>query len=124
MPQTLADIPAYQSLLRRIERLESRTTQTGAVASTASQKRFRIAATQTAILLGAGASTSVSVVWSTPMPTDTYKVDVAVSALLGQPVSNIQVTSQTAAGCTVSFTVPALLALGTAVTLLAVSSPN
>lgn len=81
-----------------------------------SEKRFRIGAFQTSALL---TNVSGSVTWSSPMPSDSYKVDAACPSLSSMPAYNI--TNQTASGCTITFTSPSLLAIGTIVIVLGVS---
>jgi hypothetical protein len=124
MENNLGASPTYQALERRVRDLEMRVGKVSGVAFAQQEKRYRLAASNTALLVGAGSTATVSVSWTAPFASADYKVDVAVAALLGQPVTNIAVTNRTTDGCTVSFTVPALLALGTAVTVLAISAPS
>lgn len=120
----LGTLAEWSALVRRIETLEARLNKSAAMSHTALYKRIRIGSSQTLALVGAGSTATVTVTWSTPMPADTYTVDVTVSALAGAPVSNIQTPSMNAAGCTVTFVVPSLIALGTTVIVQAVSAPN
>lgn len=84
--------------------------------SVQSAKRFRIGAFQTIALLS---NVTGTVKWSTPMPSADYKVDAACPALANMPAYTV--TNQTAEGCTVTFTSPSLLAVGTIVIVLGVS---
>ncbi len=115
--------PAWIALQERVTALERRLNVTSGQAYAAQDRRFRLASSQLAVLVGAGQMTSVTVTFSDPMPSTDYQVDVSVSALLGQPVAEISASGKTVNGCTVFFRVPALLALGSAVTVLAVSGP-
>ena len=126
MPQpwhnrVLTTDPAWLALVNRVSLLEGRLS---AQAFTMSAKRFRLGSFALVAAVGAGSSASGSVTWTSPMTTDDYKVDVTVSALAGAPVGNISVSAQTVNGCTVTFTVPSLVALGATVVVLAISAPN
>lgn len=116
------EINELASRLRRLSRRVTVTSQVAASADTMAQesaKRFRIGAFQTP-LVSLGGTVSGSVKWSSPMPSDTYKVDATCPAM-GNTVWSYTITNQTAAGCTVNFTAPVLLSLGTIVIVLAVS---
>ncbi len=117
---------SLSGLRKELERLRSRMawmrmqlaeTNTIAVAANTQQpKRFRVAAFQTTALL---TNVSGTVSWSTPLPSDSYKVDAACPALATMP--NYTITNQTATGCTITFTSPVLLAVGTTVIVIAVA---
>jgi hypothetical protein len=98
----------YEALQARLSRIERRLGITSKVATTGitlAAKRFRVAVK----VLGkvkAGDSVALDVVWSAPMPSDVYNVDVACSALRGIP--SVAVSAQTAEGCTISFTAPSV----------------
>lgn len=111
-------------LQREIERLKSqikaiRTKQaTTSTMVTEQAKRFRVGIFVTPLTI-LGGQVQGSVVWSTPMPSESYKVDAACSAMSTMP--SYTITNQTQTGCTVTFTAPLLLAAGTVVIVLAVS---
>lgn len=122
----LEDNPAFRVLQAQLDQVRRKmglisTGQTKLAAvvndqATAADKRFRIAVKTIGLSL-VGAVT-VEFVWSSPLPSATYKVDVNCSALMGMPT--VTVVSQTATGCTVSF-VPGLLATNAVVIALAVA---
>jgi hypothetical protein len=122
-PGALASNPDFIALRNEVRMLRSRV-DTSVSASTrtmtSSPKRFRIGIF-TVPLTVAGAVASGTVKWSTPMPTKTYAVDAACSAFPNQPLVPA-ISQQAEDGCTVSFTTPVLLAAGTIVVVLAVSS--
>lgn len=110
-----------ENLQAQIRQLQVKTTRTVALVNgvpVAAAKRFRIA-TKTLGLTLAGVTVTFDVVWSSPMPTAVYNVDVACSALLGMPT--VTISAQTTAGCTVSFVTP-LIATNAVVIVLGVSA--
>lgn len=116
------DLAPILARLSALENMVKRTTGVAAVANagvTQAAKRFRIGMFSTP-LVTLGGAVSGSVLWSSPMPSASYNVDAACAAM-----GNIQWTfttsNQTAAGVTVNFSAPVALALGTLVTVVAVS---
>ena len=113
------------SLRKEIERLRARQQAMGVQLSTTTQiaqaasgeeKRFRIAGFITTSLL---TNVSGTVTWSSPMPSDTYAVDATCPALASMP--SYTISNRTASGCTVTFTAPVTLAIGTLVVVVGVS---
>lgn len=106
----------------RLSAISKKLTRVNATATSAqtmgvqSAKRFRIGSFQTIALLS---NVTGTVKWSTPMPSASYNVDATCPALATMP--GYTVTNQTAEGCTVTFTSPSLLAVGTVVVVLGVS---
>lgn len=121
-PGRLSANPEFVALQNQVRQIQQKLSATSRVANTAAPtqaaKRFRIACKTLGITL-AGAAVSFDVVWSAPMPTDVYNVDVACSALLGMPV--VTVSALTKTGCTVAFVTP-LLATNAVVIVLGVSA--
>lgn len=115
--------PAYQALVSRIRTIERRFVPIQAASYAAQNRRFRLAATTTAVIVGAGATATVSVTFTQPFATTDYQVDVAVPALVGAPVTSIVVSNKTLTGCTIAFVVPSLIAISTTVIVLALSGP-
>jgi hypothetical protein len=115
----IADLSSrLRSLARRLTTVDA-VAQNANVMGAESAKRFRIGSFQTP-LVSLGGQVSGSVKWSSPMPSDSYKIDATCPAM-GNTVWSYTITNQTAAGCTVNFTAPVLLSLGTIVIVLAVS---
>lgn len=115
------EINELSSRLRRVSRRLSATTQVATSADNMAQesaKRFRIAVFVTPLTL-LGSPVVGAVKWSSPMPADSYKVDAGCS-IQGTSLA-YTISNQTAAGCTVTFAAPVLLAAGTIVVVLAVS---
>lgn len=115
----LLDNPEFRRLQLSMQRLEAQLlaekarANALAISTNAADKRFRIGVrTVTLSILG---STNVDFVWSSPLPSATYKVDVDCSALVGMPA--VTITNQTATGCRVSFAAGLLSASVTVVAL-------
>lgn len=115
--------PEWNALNTRIAALEKRlgvnTTQTAQVSAglKTTPKRFRIAVAQ--VKLNKATEPAVlDVVWSSPLPSATYNVDVSCTAALhiGTPL----VTNQTAEGCTITLD-PTSVATGAVVVVLAIA---
>ena len=107
------DFIALQAQVARINKRLGITVNSGATAA----KRFRIAVKVLGLSL-ANIPVQFDVVWSTPLLTDSYNVDVACSALLGMPT--VTVSNQTKDGCTITFT-PTLVVTNATVIALAVA---
>lgn len=115
---------AYQALTQRIMALERRLPPIQSSAFVARNRRFRLASASTLAIISAGGTLTVTVNFTSPMPSEDYQVDVTVPALAGKAVSNVSVVSRTVDGCTVSCTVPAGIALGVTVIVFALSGPS
>lgn len=111
----------WNSLVRRVEQIEKRLGPVSTLAFAQQEKRYRLAAVDIGVVVGQGERATVDVGWTTPFTTIDYKVDVAVSSSVGQPVSDIQVDNRTETGCTVSFIVTGRVSVGTLVIVLAIS---
>lgn len=122
----LLDNPEFRRLQVAVDRIQARLgivdrratdAQTAsAMAAASTDKRFRIAVKNVGLsLIGV---VNVDLVWSSPLPSATYKVDVNCSALIGMPT--VTVTNQTAAGCTISFS-PGLAVTNATVIALAIA---
>lgn len=118
----LEDNPQFRVLQVAVQQIRTRlgiTDRAAAAATTAASgadKRFRIAVKTVGLSLLT--PVSVDMVWSTPLPSATYKVDVNCSALVGMPV--VTIANQSAAGCTVTFT-PSVIATNAVVIALAIA---
>lgn len=108
---------------RELEALRRRVATMATTASTADRlaKRadsamptaVRIAMGQMNGAIVAGSSSDVAVTWSSPMPRDTYRVDVSpASSLVGRGTTAIKAGSMTAAGLTVTVTAGLLVSVG------------
>lgn len=121
-PGALGSNPTFQSLQRRVEMLETQVINSRNLALAAADrtpvKRFRIAVFTTALVLGGGLVTA-NLTWSSPMASEVYNVDVGCSGILGGITATI--SNQTAEGCTVSFTAPGGLSIGTVCVVLGVA---
>lgn len=122
-PGRLGNNPEFMALRNQVnmilKRLGLQQVQVN-VQGTQVAKRFRLAAFQTSSLISLGGTVTGTVVWSTPMPSEVYNVDVAVALNnMTSPIATI--SNQTAAGCTVSFTAPVAIALGVTVVVLGVA---
>lgn len=112
-------------LRARIAALSSRLSRTNSLAVSAdtmaqqSAKRFRIGVASVPLTL-LGSPITVTYKWSEPLPTDSYRVDASCSAMPGTQWP-YTITNQTAAGCTVTFSAPILIAAGSIVVVIAVS---
>jgi hypothetical protein len=123
-PGRLGNNPEFQALRNQVnmilKRLGIQQVQVNNTAGTQAAKRFRIGAFTTTSLISLGGTVTGTVTWSSPMPSEVYNVDVAVAvANMASPVANV--SNQTAAGCTVSFTAPVGIALGTTVIVFGVA---
>lgn len=99
--------PEFERLRQQVQAINRRlgivAADTSAASPVLTAKRFRIACKTLGLTL-AGVTVNFDAVWSSPMPSDVYNVDVACSALLGMPT--VTVSNQTKNGCTVSFVTP------------------
>lgn len=120
----LQNDPAWIALMNRVAKLESKASVTSTIAFAQQEKRYRLAMASMVSLITLGGTATVSVVFSSPFATTDYKVDVTVATTSGQAVSNIVVSNKTVNGCTVAFTTPVALAIGTTVGVLAISAPT
>lgn len=115
----------YADLAARVRRLASKIRSVSTLATNAntmalqSAKRYRCAVFVTPLTI-LGSPISQAVKWSSPMPSDSYSVDASCSAIPGTSLT-YTITNQTAAGCTVTFNAPVLLAAGTIVMVIAVA---
>lgn len=120
----LASQEDVERLERRIRALEDKQGPTQVAAFAGRNRRFRLASANLTALVSLNGTVTVNVTFNQSMATLDYQVDVTVPVLLGQAVTNISVSNRGMNGCTVQFTTPAVLAIGTTVIVLALSGPQ
>lgn len=82
-------------------------------ADAATPTAVRIAMGQTGVAVAIGAGLDVPITWSSPMPKDTYRVDVSpANGLIGRGTTAVKAGSMTAAGLTVTVTASLLVSIG------------
>lgn len=128
-PGRLGNNPEFQALKAQMDAISRRlglqqdVTRAVSVAADDPTRRFRVGVFLVPAQVEIGTPIVSDVAWSSPMPSDTYKVDLACSAP-GMKGPAVTVTRKADYGCTVSFVAPVVVPAGTVCVAIAIAPPN